>query len=93
MEGLALLNPAVLPVLHMNDYPALPRETIGDADRVYPGDGVAPMQQIFSILHQIGFQGVLSVELFNRDYWQQDALTVAKTALVKTRAVVETGRA
>ena len=89
VEGLALLNPAALPVLHMNDYPALPRETIGDADRVYPGDGVAPMQQIFAILNRIGFQGVLSVELFNRDYWQQDALTVAKAALAKTRAVVE----
>jgi 2-keto-myo-inositol isomerase len=89
VEGLALLNPAVLPVLHMNDYPALPRETIGDADRVYPGDGVAPMMQIFSMLRKIGFNGVLSVELFNRDYWQQDALTVAKTALAKTRAVVE----
>jgi 2-keto-myo-inositol isomerase len=89
VEGLAMLNPAVLPVLHMNDYPALPRETIGDADRVYPGDGVAPMQKIFSLLRQIGFNGVLSVELFNRDYWQQDALIVAKTALAKTRAVVE----
>ena len=89
IEGLALLNPAVLPVLHMNDYPGLPQETIGDADRVYPGDGIAPMQQLFAILHRIGFQGVLSVELFNRAYWQQDALTVAKTALVKTRAVAE----
>lgn len=89
VEGLAMLNPAVLPVLHMNDYPALLRETIGDADRVYPGDGVAPMHKIFSLLNQIGFNGVLSVELFNRDYWQQDALTVAKTALAKTRAVVD----
>lgn len=89
VEGLALLHPAVLPVLHMNDYPSLPRETIGDADRVYPGDGIAPMQKIFSLLKQIGFQGVLSVELFNRDYWKEDALTVAKTALAKTRAVAE----
>lgn len=89
VEGLALLNPAILPVLHMNDYPDLPRETIGDADRVYPGDGIAPMAQIFSVLQGIGFNGVLSVELFNRDYWAQDALTVAKTALAKTRAVVE----
>jgi len=89
VEGLALLHPAVLPVLHMNDYPDLPRETIGDADRVYPGDGIAPMQQIFSLLNQIGFNGILSVELFNRDYWQEDALIVAKTALAKTRAVVD----
>jgi len=89
VEGLALLHPRVLPVLHMNDYPDLPRETIGDADRVYPGDGIAPMQQIFSLLTQIGFNGVLSVELFNRAYWKEDALLVAKTALAKTRALVE----
>ncbi len=89
VEGLALLHPSVLPVLHMNDYPNLPQESIGDADRVYPGDGIAPMQQIFSLLNKIGFHGVLSVELFNRDYWKEDALVVAKTALQKTRAVVE----
>ena len=33
--------------------------------------------------------GCLSLELFNRDYWKQDPLTVAKTGLEKTRAVVE----
>ncbi len=89
LEGLRLLNPAALPVLHMNDYPAISPETITDADRVYPGDGIAPTQEVFAILHAIGFKGVLSVELFNRDYWQQDAFTVAKTALEKTKALAE----
>lgn len=88
--GLRLLNSAALPLLHVNDYPAEPsREKIGDGDRVYPGDGVAPLDTIFRDLGALGFDGTLSLELFNETYWQQDALTVAKTGLEKTRAAVQ----
>jgi 2-keto-myo-inositol isomerase len=73
----------------MNDYPAdPPRERISDSDRVYPGDGVAPLKAMLRDLRQLGFQGVLSLELFNREYWKQDALNVARTGLEKMRAVV-----
>jgi hypothetical protein len=34
---------------------------------------------------------MLSLELFNRDYWKQDALEVARTGLQKMRAVVRGG--
>lgn len=88
-ESLRLLGRAALHVIHMNDYPAMPtRARIGDADRVYPGDGVAPLNDILRTLHAIGFRGMLSLELFNRLYWQQDAFTVAKTGLDKMRAAV-----
>ena len=36
----------------------------------------------------MGFNGILSLELFNREYWTQDALTVARTGLEKMRAAV-----
>ena len=49
------------------------------------GDGVAPLTEIFQLLQKIGFNGVLSLELFNPKYWQQDALTVAKTGLQKMK--------
>jgi 2-keto-myo-inositol isomerase len=32
---------------------------------------------------------VLSLELFNREYWKQDPLEVAKTGLTKMKASVE----
>jgi 2-keto-myo-inositol isomerase len=87
--GLRLLNGGSLPVFHINDYPAAPpRAQIGDADRVYPGDGVAPLGELFRTLHAIGFNGHLSVELFNPDYWKQPAPTVARQAIEKTRASV-----
>ncbi len=87
--GLKLLNGAMMHNFHVNDYPNVPREQITDAHRVYPGDGIAPLTDILRILHQIGFRGCLSLELFNQDYYKQDALTVAKTGLEKLKAVVQ----
>jgi 2-keto-myo-inositol isomerase len=88
--GLRDLSAACLQVFHMNDYPAdPPRARITDADRVYPGDGVAPLVPLLRTLHGLGFRGMLSLELFNRDYWKQDPLVVAKTGLAKMKAVVE----
>jgi sugar phosphate isomerase/epimerase len=87
--GLRLLRGHHLPVFHMNDYPGSPPpETITDADRVYPGDGVAPLGDLFRDLRAIGFQGYLSLELFNREYWKQDPRLVARTGLEKMKAVV-----
>lgn len=88
-EGLKLLSGSAFHVIHMNDYPATPpRADIRDEHRVYPGDGVAPLKTILRELHTVGFRGMLSLELFNRLYWQQDAFTVAKTGLDKMRAAV-----
>lgn len=87
--GLQLLSGAVIHCFHMNDYPAMPpRESITDADRVYPGDGVAPLNDILQTLMRIGFRGALSLELFNREYWKQDARLVARTGLEKMRQAV-----
>ncbi|HWI59020.1 MAG TPA: TIM barrel protein, partial [Bacillota bacterium] len=88
-SGWRLLGPLAMPVLHLNDYPATPsREEINDSHRVMPGDGVAPLGEIFKTLQQVGARPVLSLELFNREYWKQDALTVAKLGLEKMKAVV-----
>jgi 2-keto-myo-inositol isomerase len=88
-DAIGLLNGVALPVFHINDYPATPpRESIDDSDRVYPGDGVAPLPQLFRTLRAIGFTGYLSVELFNPEYWKQRPADVAKRAIDKTRAAV-----
>jgi 2-keto-myo-inositol isomerase len=89
-NGLKLVSGAAIPVFHMNDFPASPsRAEQTDADRVYPGDGVAPLKQIFQDLYANGFRGYLSLELFNRTYWKQPADEVARTGLAKMRAAVK----
>jgi sugar phosphate isomerase/epimerase len=87
--GLALLAPNATPVFHMNDYPAVPpRESISDRDRVYPGDGIAPTTDILRMLSASGSRTVLSLELFNQEYYRQDPLKVAETGLAKMKAAV-----
>jgi sugar phosphate isomerase/epimerase len=88
-QGLKLLNGTALGIFHINDYPAKPtRAEIKDEHRVYPGDGIAPLGPMLRDLYAIGYRGMLSLELFNRDYWKQDATLVARTGLEKLRAVV-----
>ena len=87
--GLRLLSGAAMNCFHMNDFPANPpRETIKDADRVYPGDGIAPLTPLLRDLLATGFSGTLSLELFNPEYWKQDALQVATTGLAKMKEAV-----
>lgn len=88
-HNLGLVPGAKMFCLHMNDYPATPnRQEISDKDRVYPGDGVAPMDHILQTLAAGGFAGALSLELFNREYWKQPPLEVAQTGLEKMRECV-----
>lgn len=89
-ESMQILSGHVLPVIHTNDYPAQPpRDKINDSFRVYPGDGIAPLDQIFRTLKAIDFRGYLSVELFNRGYWKESPLKVARESLEKTKAAVQ----
>lgn len=84
--GLRLLSARAVQVCHINDYPANPpRETITDRDRVFPGDGVAPLKKILGDLKQLNPNLVLSLELFNPEYWKRDALEVARTGLAKMK--------
>jgi 2-keto-myo-inositol isomerase len=87
--GLMMIEASKMSVFHINDYPAdPPREKIGDEHRVYPGDGVCPLPETIRMLVAHGFSGHFSLELFNRDYWKQDAMVVAKTGLEKMKRVV-----
>jgi len=85
-NGLKYISAEAINVFHINDYPAEPpRETITDRDRVYPGDGIAPLTQIIRDLHNNGSRAFLSLELFNPTYWKQDPLAVAKTGMAKMK--------
>jgi sugar phosphate isomerase/epimerase len=88
--GVRVFNGAALHVLHMNDYPAgLTRQKADDSYRVYPGEGAAPIVTLLRDLQFIGYNGMLSLELFNRGYWKQDALTVARTGRERMQALVQ----
>ena len=82
------LSGRTLPVLHVNDYPARPpREKLVDADRVWPGDGIAPWREIFANLAAAGADPWLSIELFNPNYWKTSPRDTLRTGLGKISVV------
>ena len=88
-EGLKLINGNAVEVFHLNDFSAdIPRLEQQDKDRIYPGDGVAPLDDVMQTLKAMGGTKILSLELFNPSYWAQDANLVAKTGLRKMKALV-----
>jgi len=92
--ALRQINGASLHVMHLNDYPqAADSSTLNDGNRIYPGDGVAPLGQILRDLRDNGFRGYLSLELFNKGYWAKSADENLKTAMEKIRATVRSAMA
>jgi 2-keto-myo-inositol isomerase len=67
-------------LVHVDDAPDLPRETLRDPDRVYPGQGALPLAAYFQTLRDLDYTGPVSVELFNQEYYQQPIQTIAGNA-------------
>ena len=89
LDTLKLVGKTGVEIFHINDYPAnFPRETIVDADRVYPTDGIASIAQILKTIKNPDRPIVLSLEVFNKTYYAQDALLVAKTGLAKINKAI-----
>lgn len=84
-EGLKLVNGNAIEVFHMNDFTTKPRLEQKDSDRVYPGDGIAPLKEIAATFKAMGGTKIMSLELFNESYWAQDAQEVASTGLKKMK--------
>ncbi|MXV78479.1 sugar phosphate isomerase/epimerase [Candidatus Poribacteria bacterium] len=77
-------------VFHFNDAPAEPaREEQTDADRVYPGDGILDLKRMITILQDANYKGVISLELFNPSYWEEDPAKVARIGLEKMKSAID----
>jgi sugar phosphate isomerase/epimerase len=87
--NLKLLSKEAIQIMHFNDYPAQPTQAkIDDSHRVFPGDGIAPIAQILRDIKNMGGHCILSLELFNRQYWKLDAMVCAKTGFAKMKDAV-----
>ncbi|HMI03776.1 MAG TPA: sugar phosphate isomerase/epimerase family protein [Pedobacter sp.] len=87
-ESLSFVGRHAIEVFHINDYPSdIAPAKISEPDRIYPGDGIAPLKQMLKILKNPDKPVILSLEVFNESYYAQDALLVAKTGLAKMKAV------
>ena len=74
------LGETPIALVHLNDVRDVPRETLTDADRVLPGDGVMPLADILGRIQATGYDGYYSLELFNRALWDADPVEAARRA-------------
>ena len=68
-------------LVHVNDCLDIPREELEDRHRVFPGEGIIPLEPIAAALLDKGYAGFFSLELFNEDYWAADPYLVAQEGM------------
>jgi sugar phosphate isomerase/epimerase len=80
-EDLALLSRQNLAFVQLSDVIGVPRELASDADRILPGEGDFRLEAIVQQLRAIGYDGWVSLELFNPTLWQLKPAQVAELGL------------
>lgn len=91
-EAIDSMHPDKLFIFHINDAEDLPKEQLTDAQRLYPGMGILPIAEIKEHLDKIGYDRMVSIEIFRPEYWQQDPLEVARKAKAATEKVLGLGQ-
>lgn len=79
IQFLETIDASKISILHVDDTEDYRPGMLTDEDRVWPGEGVIPLQTYFKILQQRGFNGVASIELFRPAYYQLPAEQVVET--------------
>jgi 2-keto-myo-inositol isomerase len=87
-EAIETLDPQKLFIFHINDAENLPKEKLTDAHRLYPGMGILPIKEIKERFDKIGYDRMVSIEIFRPEYWSEDPFEVAKKAKAATEKVL-----
>ena len=84
LDDIAKIPGDKVAIWHWNDVPdTKPVRQQTDADRVLPGDGVGPLKEIEQQALAQGYQGYVSLELFNPALWEEEPEFVARLGLEK----------
>jgi 2-keto-myo-inositol isomerase len=86
------MKPEKLFIFHINDAEDLPKEQLTDAQRLYPGEGILPIAEMKEHFDKIGYDRMVSIEIFRPEYWEQDPFEVAKKAKAATEKVLGLGQ-
>ncbi|MEO6334498.1 MAG: sugar phosphate isomerase/epimerase [Pyrinomonadaceae bacterium] len=92
LDAIDTMRPEKLFIFHINDAEDLPKEQLTDAQRLYPGTGILPIAEIKERFDKIGYDRMVSVEIFRPEYWNQDPFEVAKKAKAATEKVLGLGQ-
>ena len=85
---LGLLTGETLAHVQLSDIADVPREMAGDADRILPGEGCSPPDDLVRLLGGIGYRGAVAVELHNPRLWRVPPRQFGEIALTALRRLL-----
>jgi len=91
-DAIDSLDPEKLFIFHINDAEDLPKEVLTDAHRLYPGTGILPIREMKEHFDKIGYNRMVSIEIFRPEYWAEDPFEVARKAKIATEEVLGLGQ-
>jgi len=65
-----------------------PREIATDSERILPGDGDFHLQPLVERFREIGYEGFVSLEVFNPTFWQVSARQVGEVGMTAMRMIL-----
>ncbi|MBO8163522.1 MAG: sugar phosphate isomerase/epimerase [Brevibacillus sp.] len=81
-------DPGKIFVFHIDDCEDLPVGALRDHHRVWPGEGAVDLDGILRTLQEIGYQEMVSIELFRPEYWEWDVEKAIKAGKETTEKAV-----
>jgi 2-keto-myo-inositol isomerase len=85
---LGLLTRENLAHVQLSDIADVPREMASDADRILPGEGASPPDDLVARLRAIGYAAAVSVELHNPALWRVPPRQFGEIAMTALRKVL-----
>jgi 2-keto-myo-inositol isomerase len=89
VPSLGSVPPARIFIVHINDAEDRPPAELEDRHRLLPGRGILPLGEILAGLRKVGYDGVISVEIFRPEYWEWDPIELAAEARQAVAALLE----
>lgn len=83
-----LLSRENLAHVQLSDIADVPREMAGDSDRILPGEGSSPVDDLVRRLGEIGYAGAVAVELMNPQLWGVPPRQFGEIAITALRKVL-----
>ena len=83
-----LLSNENLAHVQLSDIADVPREMAADADRILPGEGTSPPDDLVARLREIGYEGAVAVELHNPALWRVPPRQFGEIAMTSLRKVL-----
>ena len=66
-----------------------PRELAQDSDRIFPGEGDCPIDAVMRHLKAIDYQGAVSLEVMNPQFWSIPPKQVGEVGITSVRALLK----